>query len=72
MVGRQINRDLRRCFINIIFMAKRATIRNLRRWIDAQMGLFIELIDGDAGTEALKALMEKAKKEHSFVIHFGI
>lgn len=53
-------------------MAKRATIRNLRRWIDAQMGLFIELIDGAAGTEALKALMEKAKKEHSFVIHFGI
>lgn len=36
------------------------------------MGLFIELIDGAAGTEALKALMEKAKKEHSFVIHFGI
>lgn len=36
------------------------------------MGLFIELIDGAAGTEALKALMEKAKKEHSFIIHFGI
>lgn len=36
------------------------------------MGLFIELIDGAAGTEAPKALMEKAKEELSFVIHFGI
>ena len=36
------------------------------------MDLFMEQIAGTAGTEALRALLEKAKKEHRFVIHFGI
>ena len=36
------------------------------------MDLFIELIDGTTGTEKLRALLEKAKEEHKFVIHFGI
>ena len=36
------------------------------------MDLLIERIDGAIGTEKLHALLQKAKEEHKFVIHFGI
>lgn len=33
---------------------------------------FIEIIEGEAGTEGLMSLLLKAEKEDKFVIHFGI
>lgn len=33
---------------------------------------FVELIEGNIGTEELKSLLVKAREDNNFVIHFGI